>query len=214
MLVGAAVCPHPPLLVPEVASGAAAECDELRAACDAAVRELLGSDPDGVFVAGSADPGGGTGGTFAGYGVALRVGDGAPTLPLPHTVGCWLLDRAGWRGRRAYVGPDDDAALAAESGRAVLLVMGDASARRSEKAPGYIDPRAAAHDAAVADALRSGPDALSKLDGDLAEELMAAGWPAWQLLARAAAGAEWDTSVTYDDAPYGVGYLVAVWARR
>ena len=40
MLIAAAVCPHPPLLVPELAGQAAAELDELRAACFEAVRRL------------------------------------------------------------------------------------------------------------------------------------------------------------------------------
>jgi hypothetical protein len=214
MLVAAAVCPHPPLLLPPVANGAADELEPLRAACDAAVARVLAARPDVVAVVGAADRVTGSGGTVATYGVPLRVGSGPPTLPLPHTVGCWLLDRAGWSGRRGYLTPSEDGAVADEDGRVGLLVMGDASARRTEKAPGYIDPRAEGYDASVAAALASGPAALAQLDGDLAATLLAAGWPSWQLLARLAAGAAWDTCVTYDSAPYGVGYLVAEWVRR
>ncbi|MFL6238125.1 MAG: hypothetical protein ACJ735_01340 [Actinomycetes bacterium] len=214
MLVGAVVCPHPPLLFPDLAGRAAPELDALRAACDAAVTTLLGTRPDVVIVAAAEDPAEGTGGTTVGFGVPMRVGTGAPTLPLPHTVGCWLLDRAGWTGRRHYVGPAADDAIRAVDGRVALLVLGDASARRTEKAPGYLDPRAQDFDAAVAAALRAGPAALGALDGSLAAELLVAGWPAWQLLARVSADAQWDTRVTYDDAPYGVGYLVAEWTRR
>lgn len=214
MLVGAAVCPHPPLLVPELAAGAAGELDTLRAACDQAVARLLAANPDIVVVVGSASPVLGAGGTFAAYGVELVVGTGPPTLPLPHTIGCWLLDRAGWQGDRAFIPPDGDTAVTADERRVALLVMGDASARRTEKAPGYIDARAEPYDAAVATALRTGPAAVARLDGELAAELLVAGWPAWQLLARVAADLQWDARVTYDEAPYGVGYLVAEWVRR
>jgi hypothetical protein len=92
--------------------------------------------------------------------------------------------------------------------------MGDGSARRSIKAPGYVDDRAGGFDAAVAAALAEGPEAVAALDGALAGELLAAGWPAWQVLAGAAAGSAWDTAVSYDDAPYGVGYVVARWRLR
>ncbi|GAB3872605.1 hypothetical protein GCM10027610_138320 [Dactylosporangium cerinum] len=43
-LAAAAVCPHPPMLVPEVAAGAAGELDDLRAACRAAVAHLDTAD--------------------------------------------------------------------------------------------------------------------------------------------------------------------------
>jgi hypothetical protein len=201
------------VLIPEVASGAAHELDGLRSACDEAVASLLNAQPDVIVVVGAGTPVRGSGGTLAPYGVPLQVGSGAPTLPLPHTVGCWLLDRAGWTGRRIYVGTDDDAAVTAEAGNVALLVMGDASARRTEKAPGYIDARAAEFDATVAHALRTGPQAVMALDGDLAEQLLAAGWSAWQLLARVTQDSAWMCELLYDDAPYGVGYLVASWQR-
>jgi hypothetical protein len=213
MLVGAALCPHPPALLPALAAGAAPELDTLRAACDAAVTSLTAAQPTVVVVVGAAETVHGHGGTFAAYGDRTRVGSGPPTLPLPHTVGCWLLDRAGWTGRRAFIGPDDDV-IAGSADRVALLVMGDASARRTEKAPGYIDERAAGYDAEVARAFATGPQAIAQLDGELATELLAVGWPAWQLLARVAADAQWDTRLTYDAAPFGVGYLVAEWARR
>src|SRR5205807_692199 len=111
---------------------------------------------------------------------------------------------AGWAGRRAYLTQGDNEVVTSESGRLALLVMGDASARRTEKAPGYIDDRAAPYDAEVAAAFASGPTAVARLDGRLADELLVAGWPAWQLLARVSRDAEWDAQVTYDEAPYGV----------
>ncbi|MGZ4480352.1 MAG: class III extradiol dioxygenase subunit B-like domain-containing protein, partial [Nocardioidaceae bacterium] len=80
MLVAAAVCPHPPLLVPGLASGAAAELDDLRTACDAAVQRVAQADPDLVVVVGDAPAVGpfpeDAWGSLAGYGVDVAVGEG------------------------------------------------------------------------------------------------------------------------------------------
>ncbi len=91
--------------------------------------------------------------------------------------------------------------------------MGDGSARRSEKAPGWFDERAADFDASVAQALASGnPEQLSRIDQERGRELLAAGAPAWRAAARLLARTFWDGAVSYDDAPYGVGYFVAAWS--
>ncbi|NEB18392.1 hypothetical protein G3I46_18060, partial [Streptomyces coelicoflavus] len=58
MLVAAAVCPCPPLLVPEVASGAAPELDAARAACTDALGVLAASRPDRLVLVGPADAAG------------------------------------------------------------------------------------------------------------------------------------------------------------
>src|SRR5690606_39981946 len=77
MLVAAAVCPCPPLLVPEVAAGAAPELDAARAACADALGVLAAARPDLLVVAGLADGPGvasypqGTAGSFRGFGVDL-----------------------------------------------------------------------------------------------------------------------------------------------
>jgi hypothetical protein len=55
MLVAAAVCPCPPLLVPEVAAGAATELDTARAACTDALGVLSAARPDLLVVVGPAD---------------------------------------------------------------------------------------------------------------------------------------------------------------
>src|SRR5215469_16661147 len=59
VLVAAAVCPHPPLLVPEVMGAAGlrpgGEMDAVRSACDAAVTGLAAAEPDLVVVIGGAD---------------------------------------------------------------------------------------------------------------------------------------------------------------
>jgi hypothetical protein len=56
-------------------------------------------------------------------------------------------------------------------------------------------------------------DALLGLDVDVAAELMVAGRTPWQVMAGAVAatGGRWAGTVSYADAPYGVGYTVATW---
>ncbi len=230
MLVAAAVCPHPPLLVPGVAAGATAETDDLRAACDAAVAVLLAAQPDLVVVVGAADRMGPfpaeAWGSLRAYGLDDRdlgivAGDGEPTLPLPLTLGRWLLDRAGGAAGALLFGVAADAApdrcveigtaLADRAPQVGMLVMGDGTGRRTPK-PGYLDDRAEPFDASVSAALAAAdPAALADLDVVLAEDLLVQGRAAWQVLAGAAAGTAWRGEVTYDAAPYGVGYLVATW---
>jgi hypothetical protein len=235
VLVAAAVCPHPPLLIPEVAVGAAAELDALRTACDEAVGRLTAAEPDVVVIVGAGVVSGefppDARGSLVGYGVAVGVllgetgGSAAARLPLSLTIGTWLLHRSGWTGERiAYAVADGEstaryaqmgAELAARAPRVALLVMGDGSACRTEKAPGYIDERAEPFDSTVAAALgKPDPDALLALDPDLARDLLVAGRAAWQVLAGAASGQSYEADLLYDDAPYGVGYLVATWTGR
>jgi hypothetical protein len=142
-------------------------------------------------------------------------------LPLSVTVGAWLLARAGYAGPRHAVSVPAEAADpelagwadAVDTGERIgLLVMGDGSARRSPAAPGYLDPRAAGFDAAVAAALRAGdPAGLRALDPALGAHLLAAGVSAWRLAGLLAADSRHRAELLYDDAPFGVGYLVAVW---
>ncbi|GGO31469.1 hypothetical protein GCM10011576_60350 [Micromonospora parathelypteridis] len=235
-LVAAAVCPHPPLLVPEVAGSTAPELDDLRAACDTAVRRLLAAEPDTVLLLGT---GPATGpipnpatGTLQPWGVDLDVPlvsgqpDRGAVLPLSLTIGAWLLARHHTRERvtavqvAADAGPAELAALADEinavAGRVALLVLGDGSACRGEKAPGYDDPRARPYDQRVATALAEADlDGLLDLDPVLSAELKAAGRAPWQVLAGAArsAGGGWRGELLHDSAPYGVAYFVASWER-
>lgn len=223
-LVAAAVCPHPPMLVPEVAAGAAGELDDLRAACRAAVAHLEAAD---VLVVVGADattvrrepP---FGGTLAPWGIDRRVGaaTGDP-LPLSLLIGAWLLEDVDIRNIRfqsvaADATPAECAelgsALAATGTRAALLVMGDGSACRGEKSPGYDDPRAEPFDTAVAEALAKGDTAaLRQLDPALAAQLHVAGRAPWQVLAGAADRPFGTTELLHHEAPYGVAYLVASW---
>jgi hypothetical protein len=210
VIIAAAVCPHPPALVPEVA-GAADELADVRGHALAAVEALVGARPDRVVVLGSAEPGftadESAGGTLAGHGVDVRAGGPRLELPLSLTVGAWLLDQVSWSGPRSYVAEVPDT-----HDRVALLVMADGSARRSLAAPGHLDERAEAFDADVARALAQGDAvALAGLDLDLAVELLASGAPALVRLGEAAKGADIAARLRCDVAPFGVGYWVADW---
>lgn len=239
MLVAAAVCPCPPLLVPDVAAGAAHELDVARAACTDALGVLAASRPDRLLVVGPTGQGGrepypqGTWGSFRGFGVDLDVclgsGDAGAAaaereLPPSLAVAAWLLERTGWF-RTPVAGLGVGESLAAErcvdvgreiggrSERAALLVMGDASACRTLKAPGYLDERAAGFDEEVGRALGAADlAALKALDVELAYELKVSGRAPWQVLAGAAESAGLAGALLYEDAPYGVGYVVATWS--
>ncbi|WP_131747877.1 class III extradiol dioxygenase subunit B-like domain-containing protein [Frankia sp. Cppng1_Ct_nod] len=209
-LVAAAVCPHPPLLVPEVARG---EPVAVREPAAEVTRRLVAYDPDLVVVVGDAPRTGafaaGESGTLAGFGVPLSVTLGRatdpsvhaptprrPTLPLSLTVGAWLLEQTSWAGKvtgfgvsattAALAASEIGAELARCADRVGLLVMGDGSARRTVGAPGGFDARAQAHDDTVVAALSGGDvAALGQLDPGHSRELMAAGRASWQVLAGA-----------------------------
>lgn len=223
-VVAAAVCPHPPIIVPSLAFGAAAELDPLRAACLRAVNLLavadrlviVGSGP----IEGSYD--GSAGGSFGPYGAPeVRVGEGEPVLPLSLLVGTWLVAQskvAELRRTSIAVAADASPARCLELGREIaegnervgLLVMGDGSARRSDHAPVHLHPRAEVFDATVAKALRDADlEVLAALDPDLATTLQAAGRAPWQVLAGVLESTGLTGELLYDAAPYGVGYLVA-----
>lgn len=90
------------------------------------------------------------------------------------------------------------------------LVVGTGSACRTEKAPGFLDPRAESFDAALGAALRtSSVQALKELDPFLAQELWTDTTPFLTLadLIETSELVGWD----YDAVPYGVQYWVARW---
>jgi hypothetical protein len=235
VIVSVAVCPCPPLLVPQVAAGAAVELDDLRAACDRAVSALLGAGPDVVVLLGGGDEtvavGAGDSGSLAGFGVDLtvplgaRLCTGSALLPLSLTLGAWLLARSGWSGevQGLCVAADTASAACAEpaaelrglAGRVALLVLADGSAKRSPKAPGALDPRAEAFDRALAEALATpDPTVLAGLEEERAAALWVGGRAALAVLGHATAGEQWHADLLHDAAPYGVAYLVATWRRR
>lgn len=220
------------MLVPEVAAGAAGELDDLRRACAGVVEQLLDSGARSLMVIG---PGPSVSAwsspvtvSFARYGVPLTVSVGEPgpvePLPLSLAVGAWLSREATGIEVRLHSLPDDlsPAQCAAWTPTGLdldqpwaLLAMGDGSACRTPKAPGYFDPDAEPFDHAVAAALAGAdPAALLAIEPDQAERLWCAGRPAWQALAGriAADGRSWTGELRHHDAPYGVGYLVAAFS--
>jgi hypothetical protein len=231
-VVAAAVCPHPPLLVPELASGAAGELDGLRTVCRAAIDAAMAVSPAAVVMVGAGERylwhEAGEFGSLHPWGVPVvgrlggrpEYGAAGGSLPLSLTVGAWLLGSVSRPVRGLSVPADTPAEDCRALGRTVadtaetvaLVVMADGSIARNEKAPGYVDPRAEPFDAAVAEALAAGdPEALGKIDAQLAAELGCSGRAAWQVLAGACAGRTWRAALHYAEAPYGVGYFVASW---
>jgi hypothetical protein len=114
----AAILPHPPLLVPELAGDAAAELDPLRDACRQALETVLAGG-GGVVVVGDGPAWGtprpDTAGSFRPYGAAVDVIlptlhpldlDGLPEparldrLPLSLAIAAWLLARVDTRPAR------------------------------------------------------------------------------------------------------------------
>jgi hypothetical protein len=233
VIIRAALCPSPPLLATGV-TGQAAVVPELREASEAAVAWLLAAAPDTVTVVG---PAAATASwppdsipDLSMHAPALnrlaRPARPARPLPLALAIGAQLLDAAGYLGPRVLQSVAESASpdacrdlgrdLAADAPLTALLVVGDGSARRSAAAPGYLDDRAEPFDTSVEQALRDGDlAALAALDPDLARDLLAAGRPAWQVLAAALAPADLtaptrpQTRILYSAAPLGVAYLVA-----
>ncbi|TYL44900.1 hypothetical protein FXB39_21060 [Nocardioides sp. BGMRC 2183] len=115
-------------------------------------------------------------------------------------------------GARARVGAALVAAVGAtlvapeDADETGVLVVGNGSAKRTEKAPGHFDERAEAFDAALADGLRSG-----RVDVDL--ELAAELWADVAALGSLDGALEGvgTAEVLYEDAPFGVAYWVMTW---
>lgn len=183
MLVAAAVCPHPPVLIPAAMgeAGSGPELADLRGACAAAARGLVTARPDLIAIVGSAPSSQAypwpSAGSLRRYGIPWSTGgQGHPVLPLSLTAGTWLLTEAleaagagsaGGAGAgglavalHAVADPAGAAecrrlgeALAGAAPRVGLLVMGDASARKAIGVPGAPDAEAEAYDDGIAAAL-------------------------------------------------------------
>ena len=222
--VAVAFCPSPPLLLPDVEGREAPETAELRRACAHAVDRMLSQRPEIVVVVGDGAAEGirfgiGDRGSLRGFGVDREIAfDGrvrpeGRELPLAHTVGGWLLHEAGFSGARVGVGPEDLGQLMRDLPTPLgVLAMGDGSARRTVKAPGYLDDAAAPFDSAVAAALATGDAAaLAAIEVAEGDRLLAAGAATWQAVGTALRGRDVVASLHLDVAPFGVGYLVADW---
>lgn len=210
MIVAAAVCPHPPALVPEVGLGLP-EMEPIRTAAAEAVEAMLDEGPGRVVVIGprsrTVDADESAGGSFAGFGVELTAGGPEPRLPAAYTVGAWLLDRAGWTGPRHYTSSWPE-----PGGADGLLVLADSDTAAGVSAPTHGDPRAAALDDVVAMALARGDaETLASLDADLADEWAGTGVAPLRLLGELTKGARITARLRSDEAPFGVRYWVADW---
>lgn len=226
MIVGTAVCPHPPLLF-RALTGEQDPAARVRRACREALSALATLEPETIVVVGGAD----TTDTHRGVTVPERTFggtgphvEGGETLPLSLGVAQRLLEETGnrvptrMRSVAQDAGPAQVASLAEEivgrPERVGLLVMGDGSARRGVKAPGHLDERAFAFDESIRRALAEGDvETLLELDAHLAGELMVAGRAAWQVMAQAVhlQGGPSRAEVLYADDPFGVMYLVGTW---
>lgn len=232
-----AVLPQAPLLVPELMGASVAGSAPMRSACLDAATRLAEVSQDWVVLAPASAPGAvgpDSRGSFRGYGADVEVslggaagaadaGDVDPTLPLSALIAGWLRERAGAHRVRVelvaeWASPGACARvageLAATARETALLVLGDGSNRRGARAPGGHDDRAEGFDAEVSRALSAGDcRALGELDPATAAELGASGRAPWQVLAALARRGDWRTELLYSDAPFGVGYHVAVWDR-
>jgi hypothetical protein len=226
VLVAAAVCPHPPLLVPRLAGGFAHDLDVCRAACSTVIEEVLAATPDLLVVAG-----GGTTtcehlpsatGTLMPYGLdeSLGYGPGPRTLPLSLGIGRWLLAEerlpAVVLQEVAFTEtPEKASALGADlanrESRVAVLVMADGSAYPSQTPVGD-DGRGVRYDDRWVRALeRADSGELLALDPADDGPLWVTGRPALQLLggALSTSGSPWRGRIEWRGAPYGVGYVVA-----
>jgi len=225
VLSAVAIIPSPPVMVPELAGDAAGELSDLRDAVFTAAASLatrwiaVGVGPaDAVLGPDSV-------GTFAGYGVDLRVtlspdAAGAPTeLPLCALIAGWARGRATPDARveaRVYAA-DLAAGAAVDCGRRLraeldeaadpvgVLVIADGAHTLTPSAPGGYDPDSIPGQAALDDTLAAGDAAaLARLSD------VVVGRVAYQVLAGLAPSPR-SAKELYRGAPYGVGYFAGVW---
>jgi hypothetical protein len=226
VLSAIAIIPSAPVMLPELAAGAADELAGLRQAVFAAVASL---PPRWVALGvGAADEvlGPARAGTFAGYGVDRRVtlspGAGEPLteLPLCALIAGWVRGQASPEARaevRVYAADQDvgealahGRRLRAEIDEAVdpvgVLVVADGAHTLTPPAPGGYEPDSIPAQAALDDALAAGDAAeLTRLPDTIV------GRVAYQVLAGLTEPGLRSAKELYRGAPYGVGYFVGVW---
>ncbi len=225
VLVAVAIVPSAPLLVPELAGAAADELAGLRDAVLTAATAL----PQRWIAVGTAAADGGWGpelaGTFAGYGVDVRIALSPSAGEVVELPLCALI--AGWiRGHaapEAQVQVRSQAAdLPAEQARARglalraecdqtaqptgVLVVADGCHTLTPAAPGGHDPASTAVQNALDEALATGDTAALAALPDLV-----VGRSAFGVLAGLTEPAPRATKELYRGAPYGVGYFAGVW---
>ncbi|WP_078315719.1 hypothetical protein [Mycobacterium sp. D16Q16] len=215
-----AICPSTPLLVPELGGAAAHETADLREAAIAAVRSL----PTRWIAIGAGDGryGGDVSGTFAGYGVDVRVSlssrpAASVELPLPVLIAGWLrarVEAAEVQVRLVGVSGADGAAC----GRALrdeiealptppgVLVIADGANTLTDKAPGGYRPDAGAAQQGLVGALAHGD--VAALCG-LSDVIT--GGAVYRALAGLVGSDAVQARCLYQGSPYGVGYFAGTW---
>jgi len=225
VIVGVVFIPAAPLLCPDVDIE-----DLLVDERDASIELVLEFTQDAkqVVVIGSGDRThwfnqGGIGST-RGFGGLLdySIGTGTQRLPQALTIAAAVLNGANWAGKVVGLEVAHDASakeredlgreVAAKSAEleTLVVVVGDGSATRTEKAPGYVQPDAASFDEAMARAINEADiHAILDVDQEQADRLWCRGIPAWQVVANAVD--QMQGMLILESAPFGVNYLVASW---
>jgi hypothetical protein len=224
VLSAIAIIPSAPVMVPELAADAANDLADLREAVVTAAASL---PPRWIAIGvGGADAvlGPDSVGTFAGYGVDLRVmlspdASGGPAeLPLCALVAGWVRGTANPDARAEVLvyAADHSADAASARGRRLraeidaaadpigVLVVADGAHTLTPPAPGGYDPDSIPVQAALDDALAAGDAAaLTRLPDTIV------GRVAYQALAGLVEPRS--AKELYRGAPYGVGYFAGVW---
>jgi hypothetical protein len=225
-----AIVPSAPVLVPELAGTAAAEIADLRAAVLAAAKAL----PDSWIAVGV---GAGdevwapeTTGSFAGYGVDIRVAlspdalspeaNSGADLPLSALIAGWIRGQAQPNARlrvHTYAttlassealarGRAMRAELEEQAAPVGILVVADGCHTLTPSAPGGHDPASVPVQTVVDDAVAAGDvAALSGLPAAVV------GRVAFAVLAGLAEPGPHSATELYRGAPFGVGYSVGLW---
>lgn len=234
MLAAIALVPSAPVLVPELAGGAAIEMAAFHDAAIAAATYL----PDRWIAIGvgavDAVIDSGARGTFAGYGLDIPValaGESGESpvvdMPLSALITAWLRGQVkpnGWEQVRVYASDRcAESALVAgrelraeidESDDAVgVLVVADGLNTIIPAAPGGYDPESERKQHALDEALAAADiAALAHLDDGPEDWIV--GRVAYQVLAGLVGSEPQTVRELVRGAPYGVGYFVGVWTPQ
>lgn len=226
-VVGAALVPAAPVLVPELSGQMMPAAEPLQAA-RAALARLIDSDPEQLVVVAEGD-------RDAEFDSSAQIGlhrvgglprledqDAAATeeLPLSLAIGAALLGELDWAGPTAYrvLDRSTSSADAAELGRYLdqgdsrtgLVLLGSGSARSTEKAPGSLDLNAEQFNRELLSMIEQGDrDAISQLSAEASEAQMSDIRVPLQLLAGVASLGTVVGEVGFADEFKGVYYLCA-----
>jgi hypothetical protein len=226
VLSAIAIVPSAPVMVPELAASAADELTDLRDAVFTAASSLparwiaVGVGPADAVIGPERV------GTFAGYGVDLRVAlspdacDAPGELPLCALITGWVRAQvdAGARAEVRVFCDDHGSEAARDRGRRLraevddaaepvgVLVVADGAHTLTPPAPGGYDPEMIPVQASLDDALAGGDtEALARLPRAVV------GRVGYQVLAGLAGEGPRSARELYRGAPYGVGYFAGAW---